>query len=147
MKRQLDKRNFVFMFSEPTENAFKCYLCSSVFPSMRLLDQHNHVHTGRCPFRCNHCSQAFMKCHSLKLHVKGHRLKGRMSVYACSKCSKTFGTLVQLDKHVAGHLGDGAYQCALCEQRFNQTRTLHAHINFLHARGEFFILFLFFLFF
>lgn len=83
---------------------FTCSFCGKEFNRRIRLVEHERVHTGERPFKCDMCEATFSQRANWRNHMQ-----------------KT-------------HLNVANYKCNLCERQFKQRRLLTNHIKSVHTK-------------
>ncbi|RZC32447.1 hypothetical protein BDFB_001481 [Asbolus verrucosus] len=110
------------------ENTFKCFQCSKVFKTKKLLKKHLFIHTGVRKFACDICSKTFKYRYEVDVHKKSHN----KPTFQCDICSKMFIHKSHLTTHRRKHLNEFVAFCKECNMGF-VTQFLHkTHINLVH---------------
>ena len=58
-----------------------CGTCGKGFNNHKLLEEHEHIHTGSKPYQCSKCDKGFSNRGSLWVHMKQH---DTLKPYSCS---------------------------------------------------------------
>ncbi|KAL4227112.1 Broad-Complex [Mactra antiquata] len=105
---------------------FTCEVCGKVVLSLRALEKHKNLHTGK--FKCDKCNKIFSSEMSLKNHDKVHTgFKGKEK---CNVCFKTFYDRSSLNKHTLSvHMGIKNFQCDFCNLSFFAKKTYEEHVR------------------
>ncbi|XP_061177593.1 zinc finger protein 224-like [Saccostrea echinata] len=81
--------------------------------------------TDQLPYRCEECSEMFLKLHELKKHsLMEHKKK---VTFTCSICRKVFETKSKLEIHLYSHESVQPHQCEDCGHKFKHKRDLLRH--------------------
>ncbi|GAB1604848.1 zinc finger protein with KRAB and SCAN domains 1-like [Argonauta hians] len=82
------------------------------------------------PFKCSHCSKAFLYSSSLTAHeMMMHRSD---LPYECRDCGRRFSLNTHLERHQMIHTGERSYQCEECGKTFLHQRYVNAHVRRIH---------------
>lgn len=88
-------------YSHPDFHQFQCHLCLKVLSSKQNYKQHQFIHTGARPFRCDMCEQGFRQSSQLTYHRKEHLKEARL-VPVCKVISRQLTSLLSFssDPHL-----------------------------------------------
>lgn len=84
----------------------RCQFCQKTFATNGIKRDHERIHTGEKPFKCDQCSQSFRTREYLASHVLTHTL------------------------------GDKPYKCAVCDRAFRDPQNCRAHMKSQHGGHE-----------
>ena len=91
-------------------------------------------HEDNIPFSCSKCGKAFMKAHSLEVHLRRHTAykptNSRKPTH-CHICDKTFPHPCELVKHMKSHTEPMV--CNVCGVKFKYAKRLARHQQTQHA--------------
>lgn len=125
-----------------------CNVCSTVFLSEALLEEHNHEkhrHEPRkektSPF-CQYCGKSLANKSNLKRHIL-HQHSEQVgatpinNVFTCHHCKSLFSNKSSVKRHIENlHLKEKdsrkSISCFQCEQKFNSIKNLNAHLTVEH---------------
>lgn len=98
---------------------FRCAWCPLAFSNNGQLRNHERIHTGERPFRCEYssCGKTFTRNEELTRHKLIHT---GFRPHTCSSCDKSFGRKDHLKKHERTHEKKKQRAC----KRANVSRTL-----------------------
>ncbi|XP_047039360.1 zinc finger protein 208-like isoform X6 [Helicoverpa zea] len=109
----LDAKSYIlpFRFDSPS---LKCVMCSQVFVSFKLLQEHMNSHFAN--YFCDLCGAGFVTDRLRVSHVRRHE----SGEYKCDECEKTFTNQIRMREHKKRtHQGLGARnKCSYCSERF-----------------------------
>lgn len=100
---------------------FKCKICSKSFKKKEHMTQHNKLHAGIRPFKCNenYCNKSFSRKEHLMRHMVSHTGK---KLFHCDICQKYFSRKDNLNKHRRTHTensnNNGEFVCEICQKCF-----------------------------
>ena len=103
-----------------------CQECKRSFSSS--LKTHMTVHTGKKPYPCTECGQAFSHKRSLIVHIRKHT---GVKPYNCDRCNSRFYEQSALTRHKRTHTGEKPYKCTIpgCEQAFSMSFNRNRHVR------------------
>ncbi|XP_037659462.1 zinc finger protein 707 isoform X2 [Choloepus didactylus] len=110
---------------------FRCSECGQAFRWVSNLLRHQRNHTSEKPFSCAVCGQAFSLKDRLVQHQKVHT--GHRP-YGCGDCGKAFQQKSNLLRHQLVHTGERPFFCPECGKAFRTKENLSHHRR-LHS-GE-----------
>lgn len=104
---------------------YACHICSRVFVSSVLLEEHSRKHTGECPIQCNTCGKRFRSRKALRIHLDKHV----GVVHQCDICGRQFSSKSYLLTHVDGHTNGRlrSHKCDFCDKAFFDKNSLRKH--------------------
>lgn len=109
-----------------TKFEYTCETCGKVVKSVRALERHINLHTGK--FTCNICNKSCNSEFSLKNHIKVH--EGFIGDQVCNVCDKKFYDKSSLNKHTLSvHMGIKNFQCEHCNLSFYARKTFDEHVR------------------
>lgn len=108
------------------ESDFTCKECGKVVKSIRALDRHMNLHTGK--YTCDVCQKICNSEFSLRSHAKIHQ--GFVGDQVCNVCDKKFFDKSSLNKHTLSvHMGIRNFQCQYCSLSFYARKTYEEHVR------------------
>lgn len=146
-------REYAFLIHEAVhkkeEPKLPCLHCSNIFPSMKLLKDHNRKEHPESFFRCEQCPRFFASKINLDDHILTHLyilifseifydfkcdfklftlFRNQGETFPCTTCGKEFQTKRRLEIHVkAQHLAKTYFPCKFCPKKFTMKHTLLEH--------------------
>ena len=104
---------------------YKCDHCDYAASEKRNLERHIRTHTGEKPYKCHHCDYAAIQKGDLECHMWTHTGE---KPYKCQNCDYTATKKYHLELHMATHTGEKPYKCSQCEYTTNQSH-LKSHVR------------------
>ncbi|KAM8720808.1 hypothetical protein ACLKA7_006796 [Drosophila subpalustris] len=138
---------------------FTCSFCGKVCARRAALVEHERIHTGERPIKCDLCDARFAQRANWRSHIKATHLKESnfkcqycerefkrrrlldnhiKSVHTkqrdlqCDQCRSTFSNAVNLKKHQLCHTNDKNYSCQICGKQFSRAENRDIHL-FVHS--------------
>lgn len=138
---------------------YRCNICNLIFTVQSSYEDHRRFHAlveqpKRCTYACNHCTAAFNKLESLKLHLENFHTK-----LQCHHCDKEFETPASLNIHIAvahrkqkgvaaaaatttsthfehyhSQLQPQLFKCQECDSVFEKVGSLNIHLVVVHEK-------------
>ncbi|MCL4115317.1 UNVERIFIED_CONTAM: hypothetical protein GTU68_018351 [Idotea baltica] len=113
--------------SKGTLEKFCCSLCTKIYNSKNVLDQHiKRVHNKQCNYLCTVCSKGFYNKSDYSYHMRIHR---KELPFVCFACGKGFAHLSHIHRHEKIHTGERPHKCPYCPKSFIQSVTLRIHLK------------------
>lgn len=108
------------------ESDLTCKECGKIVKSIRALDRHMNLHTGK--YTCDVCQKICNSEFSLRSHTKIHQ--GFVGDQVCNVCDKKFFDKSSLNKHTLSvHMGIRNFQCQYCSLSFYARKTYEEHVR------------------
>ncbi|GFX26000.1 zinc finger protein [Trichonephila clavipes] len=113
---------------------YYCGFCDYASYKSTNLKNHEAIHLGYRPFKCEVCSKAFVQKIHLRRHLLTHSLRRELSgkisrkLHCCSFCDYTTHQSTHMKNHEAIHLGCKPYKCQMCSKAFIQKVNLQRHL-------------------
>ena len=73
--------------------------CNKIFNRSYNFKSHLKSHSNEKPFKCDHCSLSFARCHDLKRLIRIHD-SARQESHKCDICGKAFSRSDALNRHI-----------------------------------------------
>ncbi|CAL4079130.1 unnamed protein product [Meganyctiphanes norvegica] len=119
-------------FHTVTSN-FVCEICGKVFLHASNFKQHEKLHTGEKPLKCELCNYATRYTTHLKEHhISVHSLE---KPFACEVCSQKFTAARHLQKHMLIHATEKSFECTECDKKYATEKLLAEH-KLIHIPNE-----------
>ncbi|KAK7093938.1 uncharacterized protein [Littorina saxatilis] len=130
------KKTFFYDGTDGVEDAFRCYLCVQLFPSVEKLKSHvardSHRSKGDKQFGCERCGQRFRFHHNYQRHIESHGTKANELSTACHICGKKFLNESNMRKHLRFHSGRN-FPCKYgCDVVYPNVAELVKHLRAFH---------------
>ena len=114
------------------EKPFKCDVCDKGFAQSVNLKNHKRIHTAEKPFKCDDCGKAFVVSGHLKEHQRIHTGE---KPFKCDVCDKAFAVSANLKNHQRIHTEEKPFKCDVCEKGFARAGNLRRHKR-IHTRDK-----------
>ncbi|XP_028162892.1 gastrula zinc finger protein XlCGF26.1-like isoform X2 [Ostrinia furnacalis] len=127
-KLHLDINNHIIPFSFKNE-AFVCVVCSKIFKSFKIIQEHMNVHYGS--YLCQICSAPFVNKRTMMSHLRRHK----QGDFDCQTCGKVFDTRSKRDIHVR-YVHEGIQKrnkCRICSEKFTSHKKKLDHMVEIHG--------------
>ncbi|XP_034490257.1 zinc finger protein 567-like isoform X2 [Drosophila innubila] len=142
-----------------SQTEFTCSHCGKDFDRRIRLVEHERIHTGERPFKCEVCGASFAQRANWQSHMKTTHLKvanfkcdfcardfkqrrllnnhiksvhNNLRDLSCDHCEAKFSNPVNLKKHQLCHTGDKNYSCEICGKKFSRPENRNVH-HFVHS--------------
>ncbi|GMT15933.1 hypothetical protein PFISCL1PPCAC_7230 [Pristionchus fissidentatus] len=88
--------------SGTVKKLFQCTYCPKNFLKLKHFKNHERIHTGERPFKCELCAKTFVQKVNLTVHVKNTHAASQAPTYRhpCQHCTLTFQNRVDLSMHL-----------------------------------------------
>ncbi|XP_066575430.1 uncharacterized protein LOC136764945 [Amia ocellicauda] len=108
--------------------SFMCEVCGRSLSSSFALQEHQRLHTGERPYRCQECSKMFCHLANYRAHLQRHRVPpGRR--HRCKVCGAMFEAESELQEHLDRHPEREFYQCDHCKKVFTSLPACQTHLE------------------
>ncbi|XP_055373796.1 protein PF3D7_1417600 [Condylostylus longicornis] len=114
------------MATHSMETQHECAICNKSFSTKWNLKIHSWVHANRTakPFKCEHCTKAFVREIDYKNHMNAHK---QIRPYTCEYCGCKFIRKYNYLRHRREHHGQKKFSCDLCGKLFHRHYYLIEH--------------------
>ena len=111
------------------EGSFKVWIIDNTYIHLEIFypRQHERIHTGEKPWKCEQCGESFQYRNRWKTHVR-----------KCTGAEPISSKLEEI-KNMA-HKKHGQFKCTFCDQIFKKTNRLEKHAQTMHPGLNFFFL-------
>ena len=83
---------------------------------MSHLNQHELIHKGKKPFKCELCDHSFLQKGALKIHLAS--VHEGIRPFKCELCEHSFSHKGSLNQHVPSiHGGTKPFKCGICDKK------------------------------
>lgn len=116
------------------ERPYKCDVCDATFAQRTNWRTHMNVsHLNRADYKCNTCQRCFKRQRQLDNHIKSVHMKLRD--LHCEHCEATFSDPINLKKHLLCHTGAKDFSCQICGKQFSRVENRDIH-HFVHSKRK-----------
>ncbi|XP_017871316.1 PREDICTED: zinc finger protein 33A isoform X2 [Drosophila arizonae] len=113
------------------ERPYKCDQCHATFAQRANLRSHLlATHENKTSFKCNQCERSFKRRRLLANHIKSKHTQVRD--VKCEFCEATFASPINMMKHMLCHTGKKNYSCEICGKQFSRPENRNVH-HFVHS--------------
>ena len=110
--------------------------CTKQFYTVYSLKQHQRIHEGDFPFKCEICGKGFLRQDHHEDHMNRHY---DIRAYECGFCGKKFVRDTELTRHLGTHQEERTVKCTLCDKMFKTTDIMKKHIRKVHEKVKSFL--------
>lgn len=115
------------------EKPFKCEICGKGFANQTGQNKHMVVHSNERPHTCAICGFSFKMKRQLVKHYRRHLTPGSVK---CPVCNKTYYSKSELNHHMPTHTGEKNFKCRECDKAFTSSSSLARH-KMVHNGAKF----------
>ena len=124
-------RHIASAHSNQNLRKFKCEVCGKGFTTCQNLKDHNNVHTGEKPYKCELCTACFASRGTQVMHQRRHLGVPRRN--KAQKCTECGITVTNLQQHIDSvHLAEKQI-CPQCGKEFKK-HSLRGHMKTEHDK-------------
>ncbi|XP_028293763.1 zinc finger protein 184-like [Gouania willdenowi] len=123
MKQQQKTHATVVLIDQPNQ----CAQYSKCSAATTMLREHQRIHSGKKPYKCNMCRRSYLKYHQ-QVHAQQVHQPGDQP-YMCLHCDKGFNQSLSLSRHQRVHSEGKTYNFGHCGTRFNHFSSLNKHLR------------------
>ncbi|GMT15931.1 hypothetical protein PFISCL1PPCAC_7228 [Pristionchus fissidentatus] len=112
--------------AKPKNKLRQCAYCSKSFSKSYRLRDHERIHTGERPFKCDLCFKTFAQ----KSNLVTHRNKYHSDVPfypACRNCGFELKDQRKMIKHLLTIHNEKLYKCSICSEEFDRFNDFVEH--------------------
>ena len=128
----------------PFTQEFPCSECPEIFPESEELKNHmKETHNREDAFQCSGCPRTFKKLTHMNIHIRASHQEEieihmkKENKFPCALCSEKFAESKTLKSHVLiTHNREDAFNCTSCSKTFKELNALNKHIKYLHTFKE-----------
>lgn len=128
----------IHMSVHATESKFICQICGFSSKRKNGLEIHMRRHEDKWVCRCSVCNKGFFSYTKLAEHMNNHTGE---RPFTCDQCGCSYASSNTLWSHARKmhpQLFNNLHTCEYCNKIFMKSKSLQAHMEALHSKGDHF---------